>query len=265
MNKISQQTPRIVEPSYFSNWGDLFLPPLANMLLPLVLRIPGITPNGVTLTSFTLYTIGCICLLSNNYHYFVATSILLPLAYIADCMDGQVARSKGMSSVLGDYLDKTLDVLKIYMVTLSLALSVYLKTHEVSYVILGFTACFFFNFRYYVKLETIFSMQSRDKDYLEKSKITREKLYVDMKEKYSGLKKTFLGRLKLIWLRNRSLFALDEAEFVIFTALAALLDRPEWALWLFGVGQLLIGITRFIERGYLLSAKPEELLKPLRK
>ena len=47
----------VVEPNYFSNWGDLWYPKLANRLLKPASRIERLTPNMVTITSFVLYTL----------------------------------------------------------------------------------------------------------------------------------------------------------------------------------------------------------------
>ena len=142
--------PYIVEPSYFSNWADLLFPKVANWLIPVALKIPGLTPNVVTLSSFLLYALGSIFLFADFPYHLLFSAILLPISYILDCLDGQLARVKGLSSPLGDYLDKTLDVFKIYILTLSLSLAMFIKTGEYWYFILGFTACFGFNFRYYV-------------------------------------------------------------------------------------------------------------------
>src|SRR3990167_10165722 len=100
---------RIVEPTYFSNWADQFFPNIANKLLPLATRIPGLTPNLVTLLSFLLYILGSLSLFVYFPNHLYWAAFLLPFSYVLDCLDGQLARTKGLSSALGDYLDKTLD------------------------------------------------------------------------------------------------------------------------------------------------------------
>ena len=146
-----------IEPPYFSNWADLFFPPIANRVLPFVSGFNWIKPNTVTLFSFSLYVLGCFFIFVDVPNHLIYTSILLPIAYIGDCLDGQLARTKKLSSDIGNYLDKVLDVLKIYIITISLAYGAYLIGNNPINIFLGFTACFFFNFRYYLKLETIIS------------------------------------------------------------------------------------------------------------
>ena len=51
----------VVEPNYFSNWGDLWYPPIANkFFLPWAAKIGWLTPNQVTITSFVLYAVAVI-------------------------------------------------------------------------------------------------------------------------------------------------------------------------------------------------------------
>jgi len=256
---------RIVEPPYFSNWADQFFPKIANKILPYILPYNWITPNLITIISFIIYTFACLSLFLEFPFHLLISALLLPIAYIGDCLDGQLARTKKNFSELGNYLDKVLDMLKIYIITGSLSYAVFLQSHNILHIYLGLTACFFFNFRYYIKLETIFAAISRDPEYLQKSKAKRESLYEDLNEIYSNLKKTPLGRLKLFWLKNRTLFFVDEAEFVVITSLGALLNQLTLALWIISISQLAISIFRFSERANQTATKSSRLLWPMRK
>jgi len=259
------KTPNIIEPSFFSNWADLFFPKIANKLLPLALLIPGLTPNHVTIISFVLYTLASLFTFISFPFNLYLTAIFLPAAYILDCLDGQLARTKKLSSPLGDYLDKTLDVFKIFILTLSLSYAQFLKEGNPFYFILGFTACFGFNFRYYIKLETMFSSISHDSDYLNKCRQLRYELYEKLENQYKELSKTIWGRLKVFWLRNRILFFIDEAEFVVITSIAAIFNRLDIALWIFAIGHFTIAIFRLFERGYQINTSSKNLLRPMRK
>lgn len=255
----------IIEPPYFSNWADLFMPIIANMILPLVSKFKWITPNIVTMFSFSLYVLGCLFIFIDVPYHLYYTAILLPIAYIGDCLDGQLARTKKLSSDIGNYLDKVVDVLKIYIITICLAYSTYSTTNNVIYIYLGFTACFFFNFRYYIKLETIFSQFQKDSEYLVKSSERRQELYLNKQREYERLSATFLGKIKLFWLKNRIIFWVDEAEFVIFTSIGAIFNKMELVLWVFAVSQTLIAFWRLFERGYQTHTAKDKLLEPLRK
>jgi len=255
----------IIEPSFFSNWADLFFPKIANKLIPLALLVPGLKPNHITLISFVLYVLASLFTFISFPNHLYLTAILLPIAYILDCLDGQLARTKKLSSPIGDYLDKTLDVFKVFILTLSLSYSQYLKTENPFYFILGFTACFGFNFRYYIKLETMFSSISRDKDYLDKCRSLRYELYEKLDSQYKELSKTIWGKLKVFWLKNRILFFIDEAEFVVIVSIAAIFNRLDIALWIFAIGHFGIALFRLFERGYQINTNSKNLLKPMRK
>jgi phosphatidylglycerophosphate synthase len=189
----------------------------------------------------------------------------LPVAYIGDCLDGQLARTKKLYSDIGNYLDKVVDVLKIYIITISLAYSAYVTTNNTLYIFLGFTTCFFFNFRYYIKLETIFSQFNQDSQYLVKSSERRQELYLMKQREYEKLSSTFLGKIKLFWLKNRIVFWVDEAEFVIFTSIGAIFNKIELVLWVLAISQVLIAFWRLFERGYQIHKAKDILLDPIRK
>ena len=255
----------VIEPPYFSNWADLFFPPIANKILPFVSEFKWITPNIVTLFSFFLYVLGCLFIFIDIPNHLIYTAILLPVAYIGDCLDGQLARTRKLSSEIGNYLDKVVDVLKIYIITICLAYYSYLTTNDVTYIFLGFTACFFFNFRYYLKLETIFSQFNQDSQYLVKASARRQELYRSKQTEYEQLSGSFSGKIKLFWLKHRSIFWVDEAEFVVFTSIGAVFNQIELVLWVLAISQFLIAFWRLFERGYQTHKAKDQLLDPMRK
>lgn len=256
---------KIVEPPYYSNWADMFFPKVANKILPYAAKISFLTPNIVTVVSFLLYALASIFLFLNIPYHLILSFILFPISYTLDCLDGQLARYTKRSSNIGDYLDKVLDVLKIYIVTLSLSYAVYSQTGEIFSIILGFTACFFFNFRYYIKLETVLNRVNKEKEYLINSRIERLKLYEEKAASYRDHKKSIIGKAKLFWYWNRTIFFVDEAEFVVFTALGALFNQLGLVLVALAVSQMVIAIFRFFERGSQINSSSKKLYWPMRK
>ncbi len=256
---------KIIEQPYFSNWADQVFPRVANKILPVIISFDFITPNVVTIVSFLIYFLGCFCLFINFPNHLIFASVLLPISYIGDCLDGQLARSKKVFSDLGNFLDKVLDVLKIFIICGSLSLAVYWQKQNVLYIYLGFIACFFFCWRYYIKLETILSAIGRDPRYLQKSREKKEELNSRLSINYAKLKSTFLGRLKLFWFWNRTIFFVDEAEFVVFTSVCALVNRLDIALLILAISQLAIGTFRFFERAKQTNSRSARLLLPMRK
>ena len=194
----------------------------------------------------------------------IGAGVLLPVSYILDCLDGQLARYTGKTSAIGDYLDKTLDVVKIFVINVAMALAAYDLTGESRFFLLGLMSCFGFLFRYYIKLETMFAAVSRDQEYLKESSRRRRDLYNDLDAKRKA-PKDLRGKIAWFWFRNRPLFALDEAEHVTLGAVAAVARRPDVWLWVFGIGQIAIALFRLVERGNQLVHRPESLTYPLRK
>lgn len=259
------KNPHIIKPLLTSNWGDQFGYPAARILLPLVEKFTMITPNHVTLFSFALFTIGSVSLFLNFPFHLLVAAVLIVAGYVGDDLDGQLARSRGLSSPIGDYLDKTLDVLKIYIITASLGYATYMETGNAAMILLAFSACFFFNFRYYIKLETMFSRINDDPQYLAKSAKKRAEVLAHYEAEAARSGDSFLQLLKVLWIRNRLFFAVDEAEFAIIVAFCALIGRLEIALVFIASAQIVIAFVRLYQRGKQIHSDPEALLKPLRK
>lgn len=255
----------VVKPVFFANWGDIFGFPLARRLLPFVINIKFLTPNVISILAFISYLLGSLFLFIDIPYHLLISTFLLPFGFLLDDLDGQVARARKLSSKIGDYLDKVLDVSKIYIVTFCLSIAVYQQTQNALYVFLGFTACFFFNYRYYIKLETVFAQVDRDKEYLVKSAKKRADMIDELTNYHTDLSKTFGGKLKSLWLQHRLIFFVDEAEFAIITAFFALINQLHIALWVLAISQVTIALFRFVQRGYQTINAPEELLQPLRK
>lgn len=256
---------RVVKSTYYSNWGDRIGYPLARFLAGPLSKLSFVTPNKVTLSAFAIFALGCIFLVVNFPYHMTAGAILIFAGYIGDDIDGQLARIKGMHSTIGDYMDKVLDILKIFFVTFFSGLSVYLTTGNILYLLLGFVACFFFNFRYYIKLESIFSALSRDAKYLEKSAKKRKEMEEEMDNLYMRKAKTFIQAVQFFWIKNRTIFFVDEAEIALFTTLGAILNKLDLSLWILAVSQVILAFWRLIERGGQLHKNSKNLLLPMRK
>lgn len=254
----------IVKPVIFSNWGDNFGYPLAFFFLPYVSKIKFLTPNVISIISFTVYTIGCFSLFIEYPNHLIVSAIFLPLGFVGDDLDGQIARFRKLSSKIGDFLDKVLDVLKMFLVTCSLGIATYMRTDNVIYPFLAFVACFFFMYRYYIKLETMFSKLETDPQFLEKSSTLRKKLIEEFEQKIKNAK-TLKDKLYISWHNHRIIAFVDEAEFAIFVGIAALFNKLEWVLILLAVSQVIIAIYRLFERGSQLNSASDKLLLPMRK
>lgn len=255
----------VVKPVYYGNWSDLWGFPLAAKLLPYVVKVPFLTPNVITLIGFTSFTLGSLLLFLNIPYHLYFSAFLLPFGFFMDDLDGQVARERKMYSEIGNYLDKVLDVLKIFIVSACLSYAVYLQTNNVFSVFLGFIAACFFYIRYYIKLETVLRQVELDKEYLEKSSKKMAEVKDARFERHQNLSKTFTGKLTVFWETHRTFFLVDEAEFAVFTGFFALINQLEIGLWVLAVSQVVIFIWRFYERATQTVNKSDRLYYFMRK
>lgn len=81
----------------------------------------GLTPNQITVLSMVIGVASAAAFATGNRAGLVAGAVLLQLSFIADCVDGQVARYTQRFSPLGAWLDATFDRLKEYLVYAGLA------------------------------------------------------------------------------------------------------------------------------------------------
>lgn len=255
----------ITNPPFFSNWVDQWIPPLANKLIPYAAQISWLTPNIVSFSSFVMYSLASLLLFVNIPYHLAISLVLFPLSYIADCMDGQLARTTRRFSPIGDYLDKTLDVLKIFIITASLSWAVFSQTQNVLYIFLGFAACFFFCYRYYIKHEILYGQYAKDHTYLDRSYEQLISLYKSVGDYRKNLAKTFTGKLYVFWLAHRTIFYVDEGEFIFFTCLGIIFGRLDLTLWILGISQTVWGLYRIVQRGAQLKNSPEIFLDPVKR
>ena len=264
-SKLSANKDGVVKNLYYSNWGDNLGYPLAFAVLPYIAKVPGATPNLVTIFSFFLYLAGCLLLFINVPHHLSIAGIFIILGFVGDDLDGQLARYKKMHSDIGSFMDLTLDVLKIFVISLSLGYAVYLQSQQTIHLFMGFVSCFFFFFRYYIKLETMFAQMVKDRKYLEKSLSKRAELISQMNNGILKHSTSFTQSVRKFVFQHKLIFVLDEAEFAILIGIFAFLNRLDIALYIFAFGQLGWAIYRWFERGYQIHTNSARLLWPMRK
>jgi hypothetical protein len=102
----------------FNNW--VCRPPAA--VLVYLLRPTPVTPNQVTFFSLFVHLCGCAALLSCREPAGLwAAAFIGYLAFVLDCVDGQLARITGKTSTVGSYLDFLVDELKAFTLIAAVA------------------------------------------------------------------------------------------------------------------------------------------------
>lgn len=96
-------------------WNRLIARPLASVVL-VPLSHTSITPNQITFASFIVFVVAaCLIALWPGWLGIVIAVAVLEGSYVLDCVDGQLARKKGLSSPIGAYLDFLMDELKAFL------------------------------------------------------------------------------------------------------------------------------------------------------
>ncbi|MDZ4837537.1 MAG: CDP-alcohol phosphatidyltransferase family protein [Candidatus Melainabacteria bacterium] len=181
-------------------WSRVFATPVANAALHVVADWKFLTPNRLTMASFvlTIMTAGLIV-----YGAHIAAAILLQVAYILDCMDGQLARYRGVSSEFGSFLDKWSDFVKFPMIIIALTVASTEHVHSMSSTVTGFLALLFICYQPYLR-------------FLAKSELSIE------------TSKTLAGND--FFHRNMRFFLFEEAQWYLTVSLCLFVDSPLWAL-----------------------------------
>jgi len=104
-------------------WSRVFATPIANLVLSAIADWSLITPNRLTGLSFILTVLTALLILSESSKTLLIAGIILQLAYIVDCMDGQLARYRQTTSQIGSFLDKLSDYIGFPLILLGLTIN----------------------------------------------------------------------------------------------------------------------------------------------
>jgi hypothetical protein len=125
--------------NFWTEW--ISRPPAA--VLVWILKGTSITPNQVSFLAITVAAGGCATLiLWRTWLGLIVAGLLLQLAYVIDCVDGQLARIKSMASPVGALLDFMLDEVKAFMVIAAAATRLYLQTQDPRWLLGGIAGLF---------------------------------------------------------------------------------------------------------------------------
>jgi phosphatidylglycerophosphate synthase len=96
-------------------WNRFVARPLAAVLLVPLAR-SRVTPNQITFLSLATFVAAMALLACERGHlWLLAAALVLELSYVFDCVDGQLARLKQLSTPVGAYLDFLMDEIKAFL------------------------------------------------------------------------------------------------------------------------------------------------------
>ena len=118
-------------------WNVYVARPLAAVLVAL-LRRTALTPNQVTILGFLVFLgILPIGLFIPGFLGFLLLALIVQLAYIFDCADGQLARLKKMTSEAGAYFDFFIDEVKALLLVAVLGVRLWLFEGETEWLLVA--------------------------------------------------------------------------------------------------------------------------------
>jgi len=245
-------------------WASFFASPLAVLFNWVVVEWKFLTPNRLTSLSFFVGFIAAGLIICGGTTNFVIAAILLNLSFVFDCMDGQMARYRGISSAFGSYYDKVSDNIKIFLFFSAAGFAAYKQTHDVTVIFLAFTGVSFYYLRGYVKYLNMSLQLKRNPNYLVDYSKTLKANSADQNR--AGLGAGFVANLIWFLKDQRKFFYCDEAGFVFIISFGLIFDQLTLILWFFAVGQIFFGLLRCWQRGLqIYYPQRNALLEPMKK
>lgn len=118
-------------------WNIWVARPLAAVLVTILRRTP-LTPNQVTILGmFVFFGIIPVGLLLEGTLGFLALALVVQLAYLFDCADGQLARLKKMTSDAGAYFDFFIDEIKALLLVAVIAVRLWMQSSDTNWLFVG--------------------------------------------------------------------------------------------------------------------------------
>lgn len=122
-------------------WNTYVARPIAAVLVA-VLRPGPLTPNQVTVLGAVVFVaaLGPMIFMLDPIGMLL-TALIIQLAYVFDCADGQLARLRGQTSEVGAYFDFLIDEFKALALVAGLSARMWLQTDEIAWLFVGLVGC----------------------------------------------------------------------------------------------------------------------------
>ena len=237
-------------------WSSFVTAPLAIAANYIAVEHAWITPNRITLASFIVAVLAAICILIGGYTNFIIAAILIHISHVLDCMDGQMARYRKTSSVIGSYFDRLTDQVQVILWFGAVGYAAYAQTLSVQALFLAFIGVAFYGLRGYAKYVAVEIEMTRDPSYQIKMAQLKEIPIV------AGLGFGFRANVRWLFREQLKFFGFDEGVFIFMLSAALVFNTLTPMLWIFAASQLFYGLFRTAQQGCLIS---ENAKSPVRK
>ena len=241
-------------------WSSFVTSPLAIVFNYAVVEIKWLTPNLITLFSFITSLASVVFIIIGGFINFIIAAVLIHLSHIFDCMDGQMARYRGVSSKSGCYFDKLTDQIQVTLWFGAIGYAAYIQSQNVLPVFLAFIGVAFYSLRGYSKYVTFHTEMCDDKEYLEKLSKKVSEIEKEIEGK-AGPGYGFLANLRWFIGEQRKILSFDEGVFIFMLSFALIFNVIIPMLWVFAITQVFYGLYRGWQRGYKLHRNQQIVIK----
>ncbi|MBC8292601.1 MAG: CDP-alcohol phosphatidyltransferase family protein [Proteobacteria bacterium] len=226
-------------------WSSFVTAPLAVAANYVVVDFKWLTPNLITLLSFiTALAASVFILIGGQVEFFIA-AVLIHASHILDCMDGQMARYRGVSSRAGSFFDKVTDQIQVVLWFGAIGYAAHAQSHSTVPVFLAFVGVAFYSLRGYVKYVVVYMEMCSDKNYLENS----SQSVAAPGKSVAGLGHGVAANLRWFGNEQRKLIQFDEGVFIFMLSIALIFNVLTPMLWVFAISQVCYGVGRSLQRG----------------
>lgn len=215
-----------------------------------VVDIKWLTPNLITLFSFLVAIASMMFIIKGGTDNFIIAAILIHVSHVLDCMDGQMARYRKMSSLSGGYFDKLTDQIQVPLWFGAVGYAAYAQSQDVLPVFLALIGTSFYMVRGYSKYIGLYSQVCHDRDYVEKAAREDRRM---QKSESAGLGFSIASNLRWFISEQPKILRFDEGVFIFMLSLALVMDTLTPMLWVFAVTQVIYGLGRGWQRGSQIS------------
>lgn len=229
-------------------WSSFVTAPLAIAANFFAVEVHWITPNRITAASFLVAVLATLCIAIGGTGFFIAAAILIHLSHVLDCMDGQMARYRKVSSPIGSYYDHLTDQVQVTLWFGAVGYAAYAQSLSVLPVFLALIGIAFYGLRGYAKYVALEIETARDPEH--PSTMARLK----QRDPTAGFGFDVGANLTWFLKEQRKALAFDEGVFIFMLSAALIFDQLLPMLLIFAASQVFWGTYKTWARGVNIDA-----------
>jgi phosphatidylglycerophosphate synthase len=222
------QLKNICRPKSQRSWFPRYVSRPISIYITKILLYTPVSANHVTVSMLILGVLGGILLIFNNYWYSICGALLLIISLILDCVDGEIARYRKTTSIIGKYLDRLTHIVVYPFMFIGLCFGAYTNSQNIWFLIFGFSTSSFTLLRFLLNLERLNILREESKTANERGLIA---IVADKEERKGTGRSNFLRKL----VGKVPDIAYDLSFTILIILIGAVLKRLDIVLIVYGI------------------------------